>query len=132
MTPRDIIIEILCLKQKLVKKKTGLDYIMKEDLNEVRSWSEEECGNIIKYMEKIRGVGADVPHFDDYDICPWCIKNATKEECVNCSYGRRHGNCLHDSESNYMKIKNKLTYGICEISGVCEGVFTILRKNKEV
>ena len=102
-SPNEALIEFLIKKDELLKEYDpdiykNSPYILPEDIEEVKGWSEDDCIKVIKNMS----------NEDDTQFCPWCILNKELMQrgdqkgykCDFCEYGKRHGLCT-DMESTY-------------------------------
>jgi len=122
MTSREKIIKILIVKQNLIKQETGLDYIDKEDLAEVKAWSAKECKKIISEMVNM----FYEDNISDISICPWCCL-FYYADCRQCSYGKRHGKC-YEQGTWYKNIIKALNHrSIYEISSLTKNIKEILK-----
>lgn len=91
----EALIKFLIKKDELLKESDpdiyrDFPYLLPEDIQEIKEWSEIDC---IKVIERISNEG-------DANFCPWCILNAIGPTCKYCGYGKRHGIC-RDMESTY-------------------------------
>lgn len=108
MTPQNIIVKILMCKQEKIKHLTNIDYITDEDIEEVKTWSNEICTQILDCMYNEL---CKLHYKEDHVICPWCIKidYRTKDRyCATCKYGKRHGVCWLGYSNTYQSILNQL------------------------
>ena len=105
MTYKEKLVMFVKLKRTHIKK-FGFVYADHRDYKDIRSWSEERCQWIynaivdeIKYCNIAKGL-TDL-------TCPWCVYNERKDnQCLSCSYGKRHGKCL-EKNSLYGKYATK-------------------------
>ena len=120
MTYKEKVIEFVMTKNALVSLYTELDYITNEDIEEIKSWSEEDCGIVYKHMAKYIIRSINMPFstiIEDEVTCPWCIYSSKIKiyyDCDDCGYGKRNGFC-NNSGSKYRQIAD-------------EGGFAFLRK----
>ena len=120
MTYKEKIVEFIIAKNALVSLYTELDYITNEDIEEIKSWSEEDCGIVYENMAKhiIRSFNRPIStSMEDSTTCPWCVyssKIRRHDNCNECGYGKRNGICDKFS-SKYRQI-------------VDEGGFAFIRK----
>lgn len=114
MNDKEKIIKFLEMKNEIIKKESKINYIDKEDIEDVKSWSNKKCKTIYQYItdqihiKKVYGIG--------FSTCPWCILcNIYKVKgCTDCGYGERHGECgygdsLYDLYRSVYLIENVLT-----------------------
>lgn len=91
MTPKEALINIVLLKDEMVKKALGfrgsIDYITVEDLADLESWDESVCLAVLKKMGTKRG--------DNY-LCPWCLvlDDHGYYRCDECCFQKKD-NCSH-------------------------------------
>lgn len=112
MRTKEILINFLTKKHELIHRTSKIVYITKSDIKEIEEWSDEECDAVLRKMVDRINNG----YITDNTICPWCMKNET---CDTCGYGKRHGKCIHDSESTYRTIID-YTYSITSIYGMAD------------
>ena len=111
---KTILIKFLEEKNKLVRKRTNMDLILPDDLNEVFTiWSENDCKTALMKLHAR----------PDKNLCPWCMLF----KCSTCGYGRRNGICATYTTNKYSTIIGKLwirytpnTLGIANIEGMEE------------
>jgi len=110
-----LLIYYLKEKSKIIEENTGLSLIIKEDIDEVNTWS---LNKVKKFFDFISGLD----EYGDFDICPWCFyyfnNKSIYSVCKRCEYGKRHIKCIYVSiflniirtnpKSNYSLILNKL------------------------
>jgi len=82
MTYKEIIINFMKEKNKIIKKHTKMSLLNKADYDELSTWSEYEF-SVIAYKLQNTSRGT----------CPWCMN--TRFKCDECGYGRRHGICVY-------------------------------------
>lgn len=103
---KEKLIKYVQAKNGYIKSMTDIDYVTKEDIDDIMSWEEEECEQIWKKLDLE----------NEADSCPWCIKNYIKYtylNCERCNYGHRHGKCTLDN-SRIGSINNKENeLGLC-------------------
>ena len=94
MNDKEKIIKFIQLKNEIIKKESKINYINKEDIDDIKSWSDDDCKTIYARMtneiniNKIYGLG--------FASCPWCILYKKKGECSDCGYGDRYIECGYD------------------------------------
>lgn len=98
---RELLLFYVKAKHDIIKKLTGLDYVYKEDIEEIKTWSIEEVVLILSHLEDST---------TDISSCPWCVRSIHHNEkltCSGCMYGKRHGTCFGkgSSKSVYREIK---------------------------
>ena len=106
MNNKEKIIKFLQLKNAIIERETGINYIVPADIEDIESWSDMQCNLTYEYMyyeitrQQVYGLG--------YATCVWCI--FYKEDgCKDCGYGKRHKLCS-DDDSLYNSYKTtKLT-----------------------
>ena len=103
---KDKLIKFLELKNELIYKKIGINYVNKRDIREIKSWEDHEC----KWIYNIIKNGIFLGSKDAKGkTCPWCIKY---NDCNNCGYGKRYGICIqfldsyYEEHLRYLKISN--------------------------
>jgi hypothetical protein len=87
---KELLTQYLTEKNNIIENQCNI-CINNEDLNEVKSWSEDECKQVLLSLSAK----------NDYTACPWCIKYGHNQKldtscdtrCLLCGYGRRHGRC---------------------------------------
>jgi hypothetical protein len=147
MTAKEKLIRFLEKKNEIVKEMTGLSYITKEDIEDIKNWkdknSEKAWETIVLNMEmsSFRTSKNKIVLPNDCFLCPWCIIY-DDEDCNNCGYKKRHGDC-ESANSLYKKIcntknpanSNEWAYGsvgaILENSPKYEELLEILRKKND-
>ena len=104
MTANEKIDRWMQAKQKIITEQTSLEYYTQEDANELKLWptvkAEEIWQKLSKCYEGLNG-----------SSCPWCIKIQDYNlECRKCAYGKRHGNCNHETNSTWDQLINHPTF----------------------
>lgn len=99
MQAQEYLLEIMRLKQESLQRYLDIpDYFTEDDRQEILSWSESECQEILRSMHLIGAVGTA-------QCCPWCRKYDTT--CSKCTYADRHRMC-GSYGSTYRKIMQEL------------------------
>ena len=93
MNDKERIIKFLQLKNAIIEKETGINYIVPADIADIEEWSDVYCRLAYGYMYY------EIKHFQVYGLgyatCVWCI--LYKENgCDKCGYAQRHGICGDD------------------------------------
>ncbi len=89
MTCKELLIEFCKKKHEAIG--TQYKYFLKEDEEEILSWTETECFSVIKKIFTTLNNTFGDTYISDGDICPWCI--ITDDRCEICGYRKRHGEC---------------------------------------
>lgn len=86
-TPQQKIIEFMVAKQQWLNNITQLrlEYINQEDVNEIRSWTNDQAEKTIQGI-----LGSPMCVFN-CSSCPFCYRY--NDDCFSCTYGKRHGKC---------------------------------------
>jgi len=98
-----LLIYYLMEKNSIIKRLVNMDYIIDEDIEDIKGWSEE------KVKIALKKIGTST---SDAVNCPWCTRYHKSKHggftCTGCGYGIRHGNCLgiYKDMPNYGKILN--------------------------
>lgn len=115
---QDRLITFVKLKDKFIFKETGIHYINKKDIDDIKTWSETICGRVYKVlsMNIIANLCAGLKD----STCIWCIKLSFKgnylnaeDECPGCFYGENHGYC--DSGKKTALYEQLLKTGVISI-----------------
>ncbi len=108
----------LCQKKqdKIRSKGLRFSYFNDQDARELRNWGEEVCLDIARMIKaNVRRCYLPVDEYlFDGDICPWCVR--FKSQCMDCTYGMRHGKC-NLGASDYYKIRKRFGHTILDIPG---------------
>ena len=118
---RQRILSYMRTKDKMVYREAALRLYVEEDYEDVESWSEDDCRNVVASLRTCLENGALAS--TDSMLCPQCIKSLNSSGiivCSRCSYGKRHGSCLFSPTSRYIKIVILLTKS-------SKGIFTSIR-----
>lgn len=112
MTYKQILIDYLKDKSLILSTYSKEPYIIKKDLEYIKSLSEDMCRDFLINT---------LYNFFDCMGCPWCAVNCN---CDNCDYAKNHGN-WGDNESSYQKMKRHLSnyghfYGIVSIPDIID------------
>lgn len=104
MTYKEKLIKFVEAKDKIIKEKTGINYINDLDIQEIREWDEESCKKI--YSSFTRNINTYFIHDLLIGTCPWCLKSTINNvhDCKICGYGKRHGMC--DAEGSLFRDYN--------------------------
>jgi hypothetical protein len=76
---KDLIVEFMKLKDKIIFNLTEFHLYNDDDYAEVATWADSKC-------KKMR-----LNASSDHSCCPSCIIFSNR--CLKCSYGYGHGNC---------------------------------------
>lgn len=120
---QSLMVEFLTGKDNLIFGATGVHYIVKEDIEDAKTWPEEFCEQFLLKM------GSSV----DAQMCPWCyiykfhssfqnIIYRAKGKSV-CTYGDRHGMCDVDCAQRYQRMRignSKYAQILLKINGICK------------
>lgn len=115
---KERIILFLEAKNDLINERTGEEcpsYLIEEDIEEIRGWSDEECEQI--HWRLYRAIKSGV--LKDMETCPWCIRQSFYFQsmdfydngCPSCGYAKRHGKCTDDF-STYDLITREITISL--------------------
>lgn len=104
LTFKQLLISFCKDKQKILDKALNKETKLfnEEDFEDIGSWDEQECKRILNQIIYYL-LGLD--NINDNNVCPWCLKRGFNRSCNNCSYGKRHGDCMED-DSTYNTICN--------------------------
>lgn len=123
---KELLLDYLAEKNKIVYKYSGMELATKADLTEVRrDWTNEKCRNALMYLEVLH---------TDSSTCPWCI---VVSYCSHCGYGENNGECT-DFSSRYHRILCSLeelqdrTMYINELPGMLELVASTKNKYNQL
>ena len=110
MTYKEKLIKFVKIKDKIIKEKTGINYINELDIQEIREWDEETCKKI--YSRFTISINTYFVHDLSIGTCPWCLKSTVNDvhDCKDCEYGKRHGMC-DDDGSLFSKYISKWEVG---------------------
>jgi len=98
MTYTDKVVEFFRQKAMFFMANSGIRCLIREDLEDLASFSEQENKKAYKIIvDNIKKGGQDL----DARLCPWCILLDT--DCKKCGYGKRHGICSEHT-SAYTRI----------------------------
>lgn len=92
---KELMLEYMEKKNKIIQRKTGLKIALKADMDELRGWTEHMCRRFI----------VNLAYTNDAWGCPWCLRET--KGCADCGYGLRNGVC-QERESRYNRILNRI------------------------
>jgi hypothetical protein len=98
---RTMLIWFVIQKHRIIKRRTGIDYVDKEDIDELMLLEDSKCERLLQHILKTHKYNQS---FSDSQICPWCTININ---CYDCGYGKRHGVCRTRTD-RYSKIIKKI------------------------
>ncbi len=104
LTSKDKLLRFLQLKQDIIKKRFKINYMLKADFDEVKSWDELDCEITVSNIAE--------DHETDEETCAWCIIEEMK--CSNCGYGKRNKICTEDDSARYDRIQRKMKSSIVD------------------
>ena len=108
MTYKEKLVKFLEVKDSIIYTTSNVKYINKEDIEEIESWSEEDCKKVYRYMIKTINDDDAFEFYPNSTTCPWCVFNVfcnNAYKCKECGYGKRHGFCKK-SDSKYKELIN--------------------------
>lgn len=106
MTSKDLIINFCRKKDAILFRLTGIHLFNEKDYKEILKWDTRGCS------EMRLNAGSDL------DCCPWCVYYG--EDCLDCGFGLRHGDCMDNDDSHYGCVCLKLEpySAFCKIPGI--------------
>jgi len=113
---RKKLIKYIELKTKLIKELFDIEYTNKDDIKEVKKWTEIKCNKIYEKIKDHIMIG----HVESIGTwsCPWCIANNVI--CSNCNYYKRHEDderciCKVSIDPHPSRLTNKMYKNIIKI-----------------
>ena len=125
MTKKEIMIDFIGKKSKIIKKITGLKLAHKADIKDLEeNWTEAEAARFLEGLD---------PDGSDGSACPWCDKYRRHGGgwCEECTFGKRRGICCENSESLYDRVTTKLGGGILYNDEIIKSVTATVAKSKQ-
>lgn len=99
MRPQDKIEKFIKIKNRIIKKETGMIYASKKEIDIlIEDMTDEQAEYFIK-----RASWGESRHLLT-NSCPWCL--VYRGDCYKCTYDGRYG-CCNDSYSRFEKIAAK-------------------------
>ena len=106
------LVKFVELKNKVVKKVTGINYANRDDIAEIKEWGEKKCEAVYGAIE-LSILTTDISNFA-IGACPWCISIPCFDygtACEKCGYGERNGICINNVSSLFYKYNSKYIKG---------------------
>ena len=91
MKDKEKLIKFVQLKNEIIEKETGINYVTQKDIDDIKKWKKNEYEET--YQILIENIDDDKTYGLGEATCIWCIKN-NPLPCLDCEYGKKHGICF--------------------------------------
>jgi len=119
--------EVIIADTLVLKNLNPIPYMTTEDYDDLANWDREDY---IKYLENILYAIRDSSNQNDSKYCPWCSKylDMITDDCMGCTYGKRHGFCLEDDncDSTYVLIRKAIKCYIYKLPNLLVDIYNII------